>query len=412
MTVPAPPIERFRSLRGTDGYLLEEQALGTEIRVERLRRDRHELLGELTVTCRLPGAQSVLNGTLHAADFNLSSARARVERARILGERAATNGQVDWASLLEEFCQRVIAAERLGAPAVDLRDVVPAAADDALLVDRLALPRRHPTILFGDGGCGKSLLALNVAGRLAQAGMTVLFADWEYAAEDHRLRLGGLFGDPLPSILYVRAERPMVAEADRLSRLAREHRVDYLIVDSIAFACDGPPESAEVAAGYFRALRRIGVGSLNVAHITKAEGGDSKPFGSTFWHNGARATWFAQRSGEDDGPELVVGLYNRKSNAGPRSAPFGYRIGFDVGRIEVEPTELDDVADLAARMSVRQRMIALLRGGAKTMVEIASELEVPVDTIKKTERRGRDRLFTRVVGADGIYRIGLAARAA
>jgi len=63
-------------------------------------------------------------------------------------------------------------------------------------------------------------------------------------------------------------------------------------------------------------------------------------------------------------------------------------------------------------MSVRHRMTSLLRTGAITMVEIAGELEVPVDTVKKTERRGRDRLFTRVLGDDGIYRIGLAAKAA
>lgn len=411
MTATPPTIGRFRPLRSTEGYLLEDVALGTEIRVERLRRERGELVGELTVSCGLPGARSI-DGTLHAADFNLSSARARVERARILADRAATNGQVDWGGLLEEFCLRVSTAERVGAPAVDLREVAPAPPDDALTVDRLALPRRHPAILFGDGGCGKSTIGLHVAGRLAQAGMTVLYADWEWSAPDHRLRLGQMFGEAMPSVLYVRAERPLVAEVDRLTRLAREHSVDYLIADSIAFACDGPPEAAEVAASYFRALRRIGVGSLNIAHVTKSDGGDQKPFGSTFWHNGARSTWFAQRSGDDDGPELVVGLFNRKTNSGPRAAPFGFRMTFDAGRIDVQPTELDDVADLAVRMTVRQRMVALLRSGAMTMVEIAGELDVPVDTIKKTERRGRDRLFTRVPGDDGVYRIGLMARAA
>lgn len=410
MTVPAQPVARFRPLRSIDGYLLEESSIGTELRVERLRRERGELVGELTVWCKLPGARSI-DGVLHAADFNLSSAQARVARAKILQDRAATNGQVDWASLLEEFCLRVSTAERVGAPAVDLREVEPASPDDAIRVDRLALPRRHPAILFGDGGCGKSLLALRVAGQLALDGMTVLYADWEYAAEDHRLRLGGLFGDEMPSILYVRAERPMVAEADRLARLVRDHGVDYLIADSVAFAADGPPEAAEVAASYFRALRRIAVGSLSIAHTTKAEGADSKPFGSTFWHNGARSTWYAQRSGDDDGPELTVGLFNRKSNSGPRAAPFGYRIGFDDGRIDVQATELADVSDLATRLSVRQRMVGLLKSGSMTMAAIASELEVEVDTVVKTTKRGEGKVFVRVPGPDGVYRIGLAAGA-
>lgn len=411
MTLSAVPPIRFRPLTSTEGYQLEDSGLGTVLRVERLRRDRGELVGELTVTCALPGARTI-DGVLHAADFNLSSARARVERARILHDRAMTNGSVDWPGLLEELCQSVVVAERRGAPAIDLRDVRPPDADDALVVDRIQFPRRHPAIIFGDGGCGKSTIALHVAGTLAAAGMNVLYVDFEWSAEDHRLRLGQMFGSAMPSILYVRAERPLVAEADRLTRLVREHDVQYVVVDSIAFACDGPPESAEVASGYFRALRRIGVGSLNVAHMTKAEAGDQKPFGSTFWHNGARSTWFAQRSGEDDGPELVVGLFNRKVNSGPRQAPFGYRITYGVDAMTVQATDLDDVSDLASRMSVRQRMAAILRTRAMTMVEIAGELDVPVDTVKKTVRRGEGKVFSRFVGEDGIYRIGLAARAA
>jgi len=61
-----------------------------------------------------------------------------------------------------------------------------------------------------------------------------------------------------------------------------------VILDSVAFACEGPPEAAETAAAYYWALRLLGVGSTSIAHITKAEGGDQKPFGSAFWHNGAR----------------------------------------------------------------------------------------------------------------------------
>jgi len=53
-----------------------------------------------------------------------------------------------------------------------------------------------------------------------------------------------------------------------------------------------------------------------------------------------------------------------------------------------------------------------LRAGWAPCGLIAGELEVPVDTVKKTEARGRDKLFTRVAGEDGIYRTGLLARAA
>jgi hypothetical protein len=163
-------------------------------------------------------------------------------------------------------------------------------AADALDIEGLRLYRDHPVIAFGDGGCVKSYLALYVAGQLAHRGLTVLFADWELSAEDHRDRLERIFGADMPGLLYARCDRPMVFEADRLMRLRVKHAVDFLVCDSIAFACDGPPEAAEVAARYCQALRQIGVGSLNLAHTNRSDKADEKPFGSSFWHNGARST--------------------------------------------------------------------------------------------------------------------------
>ena len=68
------------------------------------------------------------------------------------------------------------------------------------------------------------------------------------------------------------------------------------------------------------------------------------------------------------------------------------------------------MADLADKPTVRQRMVGLLRTGSLTMGEIASELEVPVDTIVKTAKRGDGKVLVKLPGPDGVYRIGLAAR--
>jgi len=402
----------FRSLPATDGYMLEVAKLGTELRVERLRRDRGELIGELTVASSLPGTRSN-SGVLHVADFNLSSARARTERARIIAERAQAP-EVDWIGLLEELCQSVISGERTGRPATLLRDVPRLAEDDGLDVDvGLRLPRRHPTILFGDGGDLKSYTALYWATRLAADGLRVLYADWEFSGEDHRARLEQITGRDMPELWYVRCERPLTAETDRLRRIVREEAIDYWIADSVTFASDGPPESAEVAAGYFRAVRQIGIGSLHIAHITKGENGDQKPFGSAFWANGARSTWFAKRStGSADLSRISVGLFNRKSNLGPLARAVGYAIEFDSERTTFTPVDVAET-DLADRLPIVQRMHALLaREGLLTMAAIAHELEVPVDTIVKTTKRHEGKRFTRVIGTDNLYRIGLLMQAA
>jgi hypothetical protein len=397
----------FLALPSTDGYLLSIGELGTELRIERLRRERGELVGELTVASNLPGTRST-NGTLHVADFNVSSARARTERAKILAERANTT-DLDWTGVLEDLCQSVVAAERAGRPATPLREAPLPLPDDSVVIDGTRILRRLPMCLFGDGADGKSYLALYWAVRLAALGWRVLFADWEFSGEDHRERLERITGPDMPDgILYARCERPLIDEADRLRRIVAEERVDYLIADSVAFACDGPPEAAEVAARYFRALRRIAVGSLNVAHV-RQENGDQKPFGSAFWHNGFRSTVFAKRSTEAEPSLLEVGLFNRKQSTGPSSRPTGYRIAFADERTTFVPIEVANMVDLANRLTVRQRTVGLLGStGALTMADIAARLDVPVDTVVKTVDRGAGKVFVKLPGPDGIYRIGLA----
>ena len=265
------------------------------------------------------GARAVNGNSLSLADFNLSSARARTERARHLG-KLADAVEIDWDRLLEEFCQRVLMAEREGRPAVLLREF-PRPVDDHLDVEGIRLHRRHPAILFGDGGTAKSYTALYLAGRLDQRGVRVLYADWEFAGEDHRDRLERLFGPDMPAVTYVRCERPLVHEADRLRRIVQEDEITYVIYDSIAFATDGPPEAAEMASAYFRAVRQIGVGSLHIAHVNRSDTGDKKPFGSSFWHNGAPSTW--KREDSRPSPRLRRTVHRALQPEGEHRLPAG-----------------------------------------------------------------------------------------
>src|SRR5215831_20233046 len=127
----------------SDYYKFEAPGCGVTFEADRLRRDHQELVGELTVRCTLPGVRSI-NGCLSTGDFNFSSVRARQDRAKLLRDRAQTNGDVDWFGLLEEFCQKVFESERDGEPVVDLRTMPrPERADD-LEIEGLVFPRRHP----------------------------------------------------------------------------------------------------------------------------------------------------------------------------------------------------------------------------------------------------------------------------
>ena len=74
---------------GHDRYGLSIPDLGIVLEIDRLRRQHGELIGELSARCALPGARAV-NGTISIADLNLSSARARTDRAKLLASRANT----------------------------------------------------------------------------------------------------------------------------------------------------------------------------------------------------------------------------------------------------------------------------------------------------------------------------------
>ena len=402
-------MRRTFSASGEGRYLFGIPDLQLEFDVDRLRRERHELKGELAVRCGLAGARAVNGNSLSVADFNLSSARARTERARHLG-RLADAVEIDWDRLLEEFCQRVLMAEREGQPAVLLREV-PRPVDDHLDVEGVRLHRRHPVIGFGDGGSFKSYLGLYWAGRLDQRGVRVLYCDWEFAAEDHRDRLERLFGADMPAVQYIRCERPLVFEMDRIRRIVREDAIEYAIYDSIAFACDGPPEASEVASAYFRAVRQVGVGSLHLAHVNRSDTGDKKPFGSSFWHNGARATWNIKTADQIPGSgELSIGLYNRKANIGPLRAAVGFRICFDDTRTTITRVDPRDVEELAVSLPLWQRVASELRGGPQTYAQLAKDLGAKVDSIIKATSR-KTTTFTKVVGDDdGVSRLALVER--
>ncbi len=382
---------------GDDRYELTVRSIGVRLEIDRLRRERHELIGELSVHCDLPGARTV-DGTLSVADFNLSSARSRIDRAKLVATRANAKG-VDFTALIEEFCQRVLQADRAGLPAVDLRTFPrPTTEDDSIRIEGLTLTRHHPTIFFGDGGTAKSYTALYVLGRMAQNGISTALFDWELAGEDHRDRLERLFGANMPRIYYARCEKPLVYEVDRLRRIVRDRGIQFSVFDSIAFACDGPPEAAEVAGRYFRAVRQIGGGSLHIAHISKGEGADRKPFGSTFWHNGARSTWYVKLAeGSEDSEVLKVGYFNRKANLGCISPATGFTITFADEQTTFQRSDVADSPDLAGQLSVRQRMVAALRRGAMTPEAIAEEIEAEVETVKRTARRYKQQ-FTVIDG--------------
>jgi hypothetical protein len=236
---------------------------------------------------------------------------------------------------------------------------------------------------------------LYVLACLAKRGLTVALADWELSGSDHRGLFERLFPD-MPKLLYIRCDRPLVHEVDRLKREKRDKGIDFFGYDSIGFGCDGAPESAEAALKYLGSIREINAGALLNAHITKGENNDQRPFGSAYWHNGARCTWFLKRDESEASNVMRVGLYNRKNNLNHLHPAAAIAITFGE-RIQIQSADPSDSPDLAAKLTIRQRLYSLLRRGPMTVEALAEELQERSDSVSRTLRR-YPQTFTQLEG--------------
>jgi hypothetical protein len=362
---------------------------GIQFEIDRLRLEKSQWVGELTVRCDLAGARTIA-GELPPADFNLSSVTARQQRAKYLAERANTKPEdIDWLRLIEEFCLLVLQRERTGEPAARLCEFPEPTADQEFEIDGFHLLKDEPTILFGDGGSLKSMLALHFLGVLAERGIPTLFCDWEFSIGQHRSRLGKLFGAQMPrELYYIRCHRPIAAEADRIRRIIREKQIGYMAIDSVAYACSGAPESSEATTEFQRAARSLGVGSLWTAHVNRSETGDQKPFGSSFWHNSGRSIWNIQRMNESSvGSMTTVALYHRKSNTSGLRPAVGYEIDFQPSGTAIKRVDVAEIPEAAAKLRVADRIRTVVKRGPKPITDIATALDVDPDTIRKTVSR-------------------------
>jgi len=378
-------------------------------RVKRVHWERHELHGMLTIDTTVPGIRTV-DGRMSMGTFNLTSMAARTRLAKDLSTRAKTP-ELDYEWHLEELCQRVLMAEQKGRPIQQLNRIVPRPVENATRIDIHGFPLllHHPTMLFGDGAAGKSTLALYMAGILEQRGIPTLYLDWELDEFDHFDNLVKLFGADPPDVKYRFCQRPLQVEAESLAEQVWECGIEYIVCDSVAPACMGAPETAEACQGYFRALRAMKVGSLNLAHVTKGEDSDKKPFGSAYWFNLVRSCWYLERADPIPGDSAVrLGLYQRKYNLGPVRPALGMLIDYTENRILISDGDIADNEQLASKLTLSQKLYAALRKGeSKTIATLVEETGAHQKSIEKLLRSSTR--FTRIPDVSGITKIALVS---
>jgi hypothetical protein len=264
----------------------------------------------------------------------------------------------------------------------------------------------YVTLLYGDGGVAKSLLALALA--VAVAGDSkkwfgrevescpVLYMDFELDSEEQARRVyqlcrGQGLDTPPEDLLYMSALGHPAREAFTAALEAcKEHAVGLMVVDSLGPALQGDAEAARDVIGFFQKsiepFRVEGIAILIIDHQSRLQQGQSYQskcaFGSVFKTNLARSVIQAQATERGEGT-LTVRLRQKKHNFGPLAEPFGVKLSFTDQAVSLDAMELDasELAEEATLNSTDRVKLALENGPAYPW-EIAEHTGLAVKTVK------------------------------
>ena len=336
----------------------------------------------------------------YSENLNLNSSSGKTQFRRDLD--TIFGKQYDWTRNLNKainLATEAYLSQERGRDIVEIPDSV----GEVLLVPPLVVAD-GPTIFFGDGASLKSYitgklmicmaLGIDFCG-MKTPSVTPMMIDYEDSGPNvkrrwKRIAMGIDGMEEVLGVHYWEAKGiPLIHQVDALKRYTTKHGVGLLVIDSAAPACGGDPSDHEAVIEFFSALKRIGLPCIIIAHVTKAME-NTKPFGSTYWHNEARRTWYIERVQEEDSDDVDVGFYNRKVNDGRKPHPLAFHARFsedERGPVSIELTSMDRApAQLLARTSPRQQVWSIL-DTPLTAPQIAEATGLPVRTVSEVLTR-------------------------
>jgi RecA-family ATPase len=276
------------------------------------------------------------------------------------------------------------------------------------------VPAAYPTMMFGDGGSAKSLIAMSVGTAIANGtrwlghwvmNAPVLYLDFELDDDEqsrraHQVARGAGLEEPPAGFYYLSALGYPVRDAFRAAYVeCQRHHIKMLILDSLGPALEGDSEASRDVIGFYSRVmepfRAAGVGVFMVDHQAKLQAGEryqsKKAFGSVFKTNLARSVIQVEARDREEG-RLAITLRQTKNNFGYRADPFGVVVEFSEDAIGIRPEKLDP-ADLAEEgtLNSTDRVRLALEDGPKYPTDIAEGTGLAVKTVKNALTKLRKR---------------------
>jgi len=273
---------------------------------------------------------------------------------------------------------------------------------DAWVIEGL-VPLDDITLLFADGGSMKSYFAL----ALALAGLrneplatsarwcvrrmqSVLYLDWETDRATHARRLWrllkGLECESPRNLHYLNLKgQPLHLSLPTVVAAVASTGADFLIVDSLGYACGDEPEAALTNLRTLSALSTLPGTKLVITHVNSttatSPNGPGRPYGSVYVRNGPRSAIEARSEPDEHG--ALVTYYQRKNNEGPEAKPTAIRFTFSPnGALTMHSAEPD-----LQHAGIAERILSLLDSKGKTVADISEELDANEHTVKSALHR-------------------------
>jgi len=376
--------------------------MGLRVMAERYNDNGHT---ELRFYLKNNGSEELI----HETGVNLLTTSAMDSIAKRLTKNSE---EIPWTEVLTFITGKTLEIARRGEPVLEISP----SEDDTLEVDYLLQPllyRNHPTVVFGDYGSLKSLMALAIAYVVQlpyydnELGLTTttestkcLYLDWEDDPSSFRKRLSALergFGNGSMPILYRRMTGALCDSVEQLQRIINDKNIGLVIVDSLGPAARGNLNDTEPAIKYNDALRQLGITSLTLAHNSKDQLTKRKTiFGSVFFTNIARSVWECKALQEVEENEAIISLKHVKANLSRLHLPLCYKFTFNDNTINIAKADLKDTG-LSGELPLSLQIKNALRSGVKTTKEIAETLEAnEASTRTVINRLARKEQLTKV----------------
>lgn len=373
------------------GYAVEWLDHGVKLMVEYLQKQAQGIIGEISIV----SGNVVLCESLR---INLNTEAKTKAIAKKLEESDRRINLSQWGKLIESTCVLILRRFREGEP---LQSLTPQSTVEPLSfqVNPIVF-KGKPTVLFGDGGLGKSSFALMTAMLVSTGGSVAglsaikgrpLYLDYEDSQDVHIRRMQALAAEhpelKRADVLYLSLNEPLYNVTHTLLRRIQTEHVSFIVLDSLA-AATGGDASAEAATKVFRTIRSLNCGALVIAHIPKmpTEGQDPSIYGSVFHKNFARSTWELRKEQEVDSDVSLLGLFNRKSNLSRLHAPLGLQVtqNADSTSMRYEAFDLNQAPEIEKALPLPNRIRNLLEsdGSLYTSKDIAEQLGAPLPTVK------------------------------